>query len=125
MIKYQIQHPIEKAFLGFQIRTAMGQVVFTSTSADDFSPTNIKGLPVNAHEWEALVVIPSHLLNVGIFELHVSSFVVGRGLLDLVTGIFFEIYDNGSFASYPFNSIRQGIILRQLRWSINNTVTIA
>jgi len=120
-ICYKNNGDMNNLYLGLQVRTISGQPIFTSTNIDCFDYTdhgNEKNLTQG--EGEALVTIPPFLLNTDHYELHVSSFSPGWGLIDLKTGIYFEVYDNGSFASKPFNSKRQGLILRKIPWIVSN-----
>lgn len=122
-IDYTVNEVLNAGFLAFQVRTSMGQQVFTSTNADladdSLRPDGSSNVAKRTRAGKAVVTIPPELLNVGVYELHVASFSPGRDLLDLVTDAMFEVCDNGSFASRPFLTAREGIVLRRLPWELN------
>ena len=121
-IQYNINSPIEGAYLAFQVRTMLGLPIFTSTNIDtariDSDNIDDKSLLSSPHVGTARVSIPSQVLNVGEYEMHVSVFALGRGLIDLMTDIYFSVYDSGSFSSRPFNTARQGVVLQKLDWDV-------
>ena len=127
-ISYQVCKPVRGGFLGFQVKTVLGLPIFTSTNADvagALGDNVVSGeLDAVVHYGEADVKIPAYQLNVGAYELHVAAFAPGRGLLDLMADIFFDVYDSGSFASYPFTSARQGVVLLRMPWIIHKTKRI-
>jgi len=121
-INYRVHHPVEGAFLGLQVRTPMGQPIFTSTNVDILDPSSesyVEGeLGNRVHKGEASVVIPSELLNVGTYELYVVAFAPGRAILDFMTDVFFEVVDTKSWTFRPFGSTRQGVVLCRVPWKV-------
>jgi lipopolysaccharide transport system ATP-binding protein len=100
-----------------QIRTSMGQPIFTSTTAD--TDLTHHSDSIRSGIVDVVVTIPSYTLNVGNYEAHFAPFLPGGRLLELAQGYRFRVVDkHASWASAPFRSPRQGIVLSRLAWSV-------
>ena len=125
-IRYTVHRPMEGVYLAFQVRTLLGQPVFTSTNADmddsDEPFAHQSALDSTPHTGEAEIEIPAHVLNAGTFEINVASYAPGHGTLDLVTNTIISVHDSGSFASRPFNRTRDGLVLCRLPWQLTQNV---
>ena len=58
------------------------------------------------------------MLNVGVYELRVAACGEGGAVLDMLTELYFEVFDNHSWVSSAFTVSREGSVICRIPWAL-------
>ncbi len=122
-IEYILRSDMPNLIFGCQVRRSDGYIIYSTTDADydNYTKSPIKDIfPKKLGHYRTSVTLPMPILNTGIYELFISSSIPRVEVLDVQSGIYFEVIDadGGSFASYPFKERRQGLLAIPIQWLI-------
>ena len=118
---FKLRRAFANLFVGCTVLTGGGQIVYTTNEMDwsNYTSSEMNGIwPKEPGEYEASVTLPAPLLHAGVYEFWLTLSTPGRGNLVSRRGIFIEVTDAGSFASFPFK--RRGLLAVPIPWRVEH-----
>ncbi|MBI5571088.1 MAG: ABC transporter ATP-binding protein [Desulfomonile tiedjei] len=120
-VTFVVRRELRNLVVACSVYTSGGDCVYGTNEMDwqNYAGGEMVGTrPKCPGLYAASVMLPAPLLNAGLYELLVSLACPRREDVDRRAGIFLEVTDTESFASFPYKARRSGHVVVPIQWKV-------